>query len=239
MKFHDYFCVSEYTGSAFQVLHKGHPLHEAVQVAGSIHQPTILLADVQRPPGHTMRIDVPLWTPGLTQAGTMVPANGMFAVDLRTPPQVPTMVKISAASPHMHMTTAHEMGHVMDHFLKVKLIGAGHVTAEPELYASERLHVQLQPWWRAVQATRVYQGLHATQLNRIRFGSSPQGLAEDSPAECFACSFAQLVATNSGHSTFIEQLRRLQSAKSPRYWSDVDFKPVGQALQAMFSVIGW
>ncbi|MFC6662565.1 hypothetical protein [Deinococcus multiflagellatus] len=137
------------------------------------------------------------------------------------------------------MTATHELGHVMDHLLKVHLIGPAHVTTEQGLYASEALHSALHPWWTAVQSTAVYQILHATQRNRVRFGEVSRGLTLDSPAECFACSFAQLVATDTQNPTFLAELQILQKARSPRYWSDAEFVPVGDAMRALFTRLGW
>lgn len=235
MQFHHYFQVCEFAGGEVGPLSANHPLRHAVQVAGSLHQPTVLLTEVQRPAGHARPVDVLWWGPGLTSG------NGMFIVDLRTPPQVLTMVKISsgALTQELSMTTAHELGHVMDHLLKVHLIGSGHVTAVGDLYASEARRPELEAWWAAVQASQLYKVLHRTQGFHVHFGSITPGLSDDSPAECFACSFAQLVATDSGDATFRQELGIRQNVRSPRYWPDEAFVPIGAALRNVFNQLGW
>jgi len=241
MTFADYFIACGFEGSAPTVLPDTHPLAAAVRLAGRLHRPTVALADVQRPPGQTGEIPV-LQLPGDVEATSGDKGNGLFQVSCATPPNVPTLVSIAGTTPHLQLTVAHELGHVMDHLLKVHLSGPAHVTTAEELYASQVLRPELEPWWSAVQATGVYQALHHTQGFRGRFDARPSGptpLPLDSPAECFACSFAQLIATDTGDATLQKQLRDAQLVSAPRYWSAEAFGPIGSALRDLFRTLGW
>lgn len=241
MTFAAYFIACGYEGSAPTVLPDTHPLAAAVRLAGRLHRPTVALADVQRPDWQTGEIPV-LQLPGDVEATSGDKGNGLFEVSCATPPQEPTLVYIAGTTPHLQLTVAHELGHVMDHLLKVHLSGPTHVTTAEELYASEVLRPELEPWWSAVQATDVYQALHRTQGFRDHFDGPPSDSAPlrlDSPAECFACSFAQLIATDTGDATLQAQLHDAQEASSPRYWSAEAFGPIGAALRDLFRTLGW
>lgn len=232
--FSDYFHASEFTGEHLAPLATAHPIAIAIAAAGSLHCPDVPFTHIQRPPGHDVPVDVLLWRPGLPGA------NGTFVVHLAQPPSVPTLVRLNPATPTPAMTTAHELGHVMDHLLKVRLIGPSHVSRHQDLFASEALHPLLRPWWQAVTASALYPRLSAAPpAGPVRDSSSTYGLPDNSPSECFACSYAQLVATETRNEPLLQDLRTLQARRTPRYWPDQEFVPIAAALRALFVTLGW
>lgn len=151
-------------------------------------------------------------------------AYGQFA---RTLADQAKFIEVSPRSPWPHMTTAHEIGHFLDH----SGIPGSVTFRSPSNQAAgdwrraarqSRLFHEIEQTWRPI-STR-----HADYLNSDR--------------EMWARSYAQWVALRSGDPAMLAELRRAQQGavtQDRRQWLDDDFEPIGRALDDMFRYLGW
>jgi len=119
------------------------------------------------------------------------------------------------------MTTAHEIGHLIDH----------QVLGTPGEFASVA-SPDLAEFRSAVQATAAVKEINA--LSVWQQGSFLQ------PYELWARAYAQYIAMRSGDPLLIGQLNTIRSGPQPwRQWSAEDFAPVATAIDNLFRTKGW
>jgi SPP1 gp7 family putative phage head morphogenesis protein len=133
-----------------------------------------------------------------------------------------TRIGVRATGPWKHLTTAHEVGHFLDH-QSVDI---------PGVFASEK-SAALAKWRDAVKQSAAYQEIAALsgEKNQNYFLSR---------RECFARSYAQWIATRSGDAAMLAELDRVAASTQPwRQWKSDDFAPIASALDAVFAAKGW
>lgn len=119
------------------------------------------------------------------------------------------------------LTTAHEVGHFLDH----QVLGIRGKFASVE-------SPDLAPFRQAVTASKSYQ-----ELTNIGVGLRGEFLK---PYELWARAYAQYIATKSGDPLLVAQLQKIRSGPQPwRQWSDEDFKPISSAIDDLFKKKGW
>lgn len=137
-------------------------------------------------------------------------------------------IGVSPHGPWPQMTTAHEIGHLLDH----QVLGRRGVFASavaPELAA----------WREAVQGSRAVQMIQASLK-----GSRPVYKAEYflRDREIWARAYAQYVAVRSRDPEMLRQLdliRRRPIVGQFLQWSDADFAPIAAAMDDIFKAKGW
>ncbi len=119
------------------------------------------------------------------------------------------------------LTTAHELGHFLDH----QVLGTGGKwgSANSEALAAFRAAVEGSETVKTIQA--LPESIGAYWLTKH---------------ELWARAYAQYVATRSGDATLLAQLDKARGGLQPwRQWSDADFKPIAEAIDALFREKGW
>ena len=141
------------------------------------------------------------------------------------------------------MSTAHEIGHFLDH----AALGEG------EVYGSDR--EALAEWRQAVrssQAMRRLREMSATDFIEVSFQEATYRYQVDQDyvqylmreRECFARSYAQYIATKSKNKSMLAELAEIRGEKGdmlhyPNQWDDEDFVPILNALDSLFKKRGW
>ncbi|WP_152486474.1 VG15 protein [Nocardiopsis lucentensis] len=171
----------------------------------------------------------------------------------------PYQFRISANSPTPHLTTAHELGHVLDHLV---------LGTNPRLDASTtEVEGILREWRGTVMSTALYRLLDSLDpaergaiigqvvsldgTSRMVRATSDEISYLLSPAELFARSYAQWVTLRSGDDTLIEELEYVQDltigregeqvagyAQIPQQWDDEDFEPLEGVFDRLFDRMG-
>ena len=169
------------------------------------------------------------------------PAVGLFT------PGVRGQITVSNEGPEPGLTLLHEVGHLLDHS-GIELRGGWRTNAPRD--------ARLDDWWRAVEASVLYQRLQKlsgqrTMLIPRGWGTSRDRVEIDQswvtdrlcPRERFACSYAQYVITESKDPALLVELekcrRRYQAKLYPEQWTDDDFVPIGAAVDALFRKLRW
>ncbi len=118
------------------------------------------------------------------------------------------------------LTTAHEVGHFIDH----QALGA------PGSFASVS-HEALADFRAVVEKSAAVQRMREIMPAWADFLK---------PYELWARSYAQFIATRSGNPSLLAQLNRIRNGQqSWRQWSDEDFKPIANAIDTLFRTKGW
>ncbi|HLP01682.1 MAG TPA: hypothetical protein VK163_06625 [Opitutaceae bacterium] len=133
----------------------------------------------------------------------------------------PLQIGIAPSGSWPALTTAHELGHFLDH----QVLGrAGQfASANSPALAAFRDAVEASA---AVQAIR-----ELPETVRAYFLK---------PHELWARAYAQYIATRSGNAMLAGQLDKVRGGMQPwRQWSDADFKPIAEAIDAFFREKGW
>jgi len=172
--------------------------------------------------------------------------EGVYRRDATT--RAPKDIRLSLNASRPELTTVHEIGHFLDN------AGLGN----PQDLASFADPV-LDPWRAAVMNSRAYADLirlhqaaaivvmHPTR-GQIRIPLPRQVLTYLlNPAELFARSYAQYIATKSGDPTLLHQLAAERIwwypmagvVPIPIQWDPADFAPIEAALEAVIRGLGW
>ena len=162
-------------------------------------------------------------------------------------------INAQSRASHKRITTAHEVGHFLDHQ------GLG---SHRGSYAS-RTDPELREWREAMRQSASYKKLQETRGKAIEQEvqariAKAEGLPRPkmltysdakyldyllSEHECFARSYSQYIATRSSNQKFkkelIQQQKQQQYSDSPSMWSDEDFEPIAQAFDELFARKGW
>jgi hypothetical protein len=158
----------------------------------------------------------------------------------------PVEIRISSQGDHPRMTTAHEIGHfIEDRGIPKSQAGARIFSLSPEL----------KDWLDAVTASKAYAELKALRAGgRSVKVAKPDGTSTEyildkryigytlQNDELWARSYAQYIATKSGDPVMLKELENGLKELNPyvhRQWQPDDFKPILEAIDAMFRKLGW
>jgi hypothetical protein len=165
--------------------------------------------------------------------------DAVYETDPRT--NLPKRILVSRRAVEPHLSTAHEIGHVLDHL----------ALGKRGEYASEADHPTLRAWRGAVEHTPTVLGLRqALHSGRVTVLVSRREtrlpiqqkraayLLE--PAELFARSYAQYVAQHHPEHQIAAELKHSRAASGTldnplaEHWDVVEFESVAQALDDLF-----
>jgi hypothetical protein len=126
------------------------------------------------------------------------------------------------------MTTAHEVGHLLD----LEGIGdgecattSGHAGMAAVLEAAEK-----------TEAIKALRRLRGETISVEKKGHLDYLLM---PEEIWARAYAQFIAQRSGFRSLARDLRRATESEAGRQWTAADFKPVADAIQKLMTELGW
>jgi hypothetical protein len=141
----------------------------------------------------------------------------------------------------VHETFVHETGHFLD------LSGIG----TPGKFASYDDPI-LDGWRSAVRSSRAVTQLQDELASGVRRVTMPDGTVREYPvdtkylgyltdnSEVWARSYAQYIATRSGHETLLRGIEEArQGSMYPAQWADDDFEPIALAIDEAFRQMGW
>ena len=143
-------------------------------------------------------------------------------------------LKASGSTPHL--TTAHEIGHLLD----LEAFGTGH-----SIVASS---AEFLDWRNAVGNSAIYTKIQddTNNLASLSYLTAMDELCLEyleylmEPAEWWARSYAQYIAETSANTEMLRQLATLRSdAWQNGQWSRPDFVPVRNAITDIFRLRGW
>ncbi len=144
----------------------------------------------------------------------------------------PVEIAISKSSVNPELTAAHEIGHFMDH-QALWDIGS---------YASVKSPI-LAAWREVIDASAATNALKTALNTHAEYEVRKKAAYYLTNWEQWARSYAQWVATRSNNATMIEQVNKIKMHKHPAYsasqWDDVDFEPIAEAIDAIFTKLGW
>jgi hypothetical protein len=132
---------------------------------------------------------------------------------------------------HKELTAVHELGHFID---DKGLPGRG---------MSSVRHKKLAAWREAAFESESYK-----TLGKLHDQTTDPDLKQHlkylvDPVEVWARSYAQYITQKSGSDRLLQQLDNLRkhqgSDNIPRQWPDADFKNISQAIDNLFTEIGW
>ncbi len=137
-------------------------------------------------------------------------------------------IGVRASGPTKLMTTAHELGHFIDH---QALDVAGQFASVSSLL--------LQGWRAAVLESEPVKLL----LAQLATETSPdllQMLAYlTKPQELWARSYAQYIATRTGDAGILAELSAMRKVDGVRQWSEAQFAPIAREIDLIFKMKGW
>jgi|GEM_PF-1268092 len=157
----------------------------------------------------------------------------------------PIRVEVTQNGPWPRLTTAHEIGHFIDHQ------GLG---TQAGRYAS--LHdAELDEWRKAVDASEPIRKLNSRLGKKTVLRKTPSGTLVTMPIdsqhveyllrrqEIFARSYAQYIATRGNNvkiKTDLETvLQKDRYSLYPRHWDHKDFEKIAEAFDNLFRKRGW
>lgn len=160
-------------------------------------------------------------------------------------------IRVSDKSDTPMMTAAHEMGHFLDHSgdkaALYKLSGTRKFINQPDKFRKAATKV-----WNNIAGSEAIKDLHATVTKPFVELAMPDGnlvrLRPDgryisyllSPVEIWARAYAQYIAVRSGNRSMLAELKRIQGIGGYKtQWSDEDFAPIADAIDELFSEVGW
>lgn len=148
-------------------------------------------------------------------------------------------IEISRQGRHPELSYAHEIGHFLDYAGVPWLDGQ-----KKRDYANDP---HFAGWYKTVKSSRAVAALEDLRSGTGDGAASPKSIEYVNyllkPSELWARAYAQYVATRSGVPLLKEQLERdrgnLQNRYRDRHWSDEDFAPIAEAIDTMFTKLGW
>ncbi len=158
----------------------------------------------------------------------------------------PVRIRIEVDGDHKALTTAHEVGHFLDH----QALGI------PGTFASEANPRVLVSWQNAVDASQTLFQLRAMASTGIATTRQADGTVSIHavdltyvsqlirPREMWARSYAQYIATRSADPSLGLQLasereRHPGMPYYPEHWDDEDFAPIAEAIDELLESKGW
>lgn len=153
-------------------------------------------------------------------------------------------IRIAPGIGEPHFTSAHEIGHLLDH-QAIDKVGK---------YASVRSGI-MSEWRDAVMSSEAVTNLRALSSVRALEALDVSGIMVEIPInkkyvnyllkkeEIWARSYAQYIAANSSDFYLELQLaERINAFKGRVYtsqWNDKDFEPIATAIDTLFRKLGW
>jgi hypothetical protein len=138
-------------------------------------------------------------------------------------------IAVSGDSPWPRMTTAHEIGHLLDFDALGESAGAFASESDPAL----------ADWRAAVDVTAAIKAINKGVVDGKPIYNAAYYLK---PLEIWARSYAQYIAMRSGDAELLKQLnliRDIPGIGTLIQWSDADFARVATAIDKLFSAKGW
>lgn len=168
----------------------------------------------------------------------------------------PVKIGISRKSFAPHLDFAHEIGHFLDHEGIGKGAFASQSIADPFLADAPGLR-GIKPLMDRIKASKAYKQLEGMKQAKPRQVESTLGHVItykpdaryieylQSPQELFARAYSQWVAVRSKDRRLLGDLNQWRGRykglpfEYATQWTDRDFKPIGQAFDALFGALGW
>lgn len=147
-------------------------------------------------------------------------------------------IAISSAGSDPDLTTCHEIGHYID----LWGLGKGQcqfkegmnyhdIEAEKQArYGSEHSE-EMAVLMNAIMGSKTLSAIGSTKGRFYRYLERPR--------ECFARSYAQFIAVESGDKTLIRQLNQQRQERNLTQWTISEFKPIRAAFRDLFKKKGW
>lgn len=198
------------------------PVSDAIEIQPRIHarkEAGEALAAIEQVHGDGKLAKIPLH--GKAAKDTL----GHYASHSRS--GLPIEIAIKGSGKWKRLTTAHEVGHYLDHH------GLGPVAGQ---FESERRSTPAwQRWHAAVSQTptmrQIAGDFRITAKNRAYYLSD---------REVFARGYAQWIAQRSGNPAMLSEVALTRASPLPwRQWPDDEFGPIADAMDAIFAEAGW
>lgn len=167
-------------------------------------------------------------------------------------------IAIDPDGPHIELTTAHEVGHYIDHQALAKAIIRSQGSTDYEKFAgtwaSPQAHDEpaLKRWWQVVTQSKAYQTLDAKRKNPAGhavtvasgYTVEPSPSFIDyllDPSELWARSYSQYVASKSQSRAMLEGVKDARQSKlyAEAQWDEQDFGAITKAIDDLFTALGW
>lgn len=147
-------------------------------------------------------------------------------------------IEIRSDNKHKHLTYVHEIGHFLDH----KGIPSRHMSSTHDPLFDE--------WKKAVASSRAVNSLLdlVDGPDYVANYPIPKSYVANyllTTEELWARSYAQYIATRSGDTVLISQVKKIMDAekRSPiplmKQWDEDDFESIADAIDKMFIQLGW
>lgn len=146
----------------------------------------------------------------------------------------PELIGVKATGPWPQLTTAHEVGHLLD------VSGLSQTGQFVGRFATTSGNVEMLKVLAAAEQTEAIASLRkqlaATKSSAVR-GHLSYLL---SPKEIWARAYAQFIAERGGSAAMSGELASaLEKSQFKIQWETADFKAVGEAIEKMFGKLGW
>jgi len=151
----------------------------------------------------------------------------------------PVEIGILSNGDHILNTTAHEIGHYIDH----QALGKGKWSS-----LMMTMDSGMGKYMTAIENSEAYKALDkAWETGKLvlKGSSMTVGLSRETCAyylsqqELWARAYAQYIANKSGNAAMLKELKKLQSSIIPSQWSDEDFIEIEKAIDELFKERGW
>ena len=132
-------------------------------------------------------------------------------------------LKSTQGGPHPEMTILHEMGHFID------CMGGQRRPGDRWATDATKAGEPLEAWWKAVTASKSFGEIEGIMGSYYR-----------TRHECWARSYAQFIAEESGDATVLSQLAGMRAGVNPwRQWDTADFAPIRETMRRYFVSLNW
>jgi hypothetical protein len=147
-------------------------------------------------------------------------------------------VTVSTQSTMPRMTLVHEIGHVIDDAVAFR------PATHPEYAAWQNAYQRSQAMARMRSLDKGYTQIELNDRMGVHHRPADKKFTSYllQENEIWARSYAQYIATSSNDPAMLAELRKEQSlslTEYPRQWQDEDFKPIAEAMDAIFKSLGW
>jgi hypothetical protein len=161
-------------------------------------------------------------------------AQTTFRQDTPSSKRVPIGIKIDAKCADPELTIAHEVGHVVEATLSKKV----------------EVERQMAEFRKAVSETEAVKRLQKLSTQNVASNSVGKAFRVSTEYvqyllrndELWARAYAQWIATESGDTKMLTQVlavTKKRLAYRDEQWKPDDFKPVAEAMRAIFEKLGW
>lgn len=166
-------------------------------------------------------------------------------------------IKVSTKTPHPMMTTAHEVGHFIDHKGIPLSEGTTGRTGGDGWSVNRSTLPSMKRVKDAIANSQAYKELEALKGKEFEvkytYGDKEytyKTKADEKhirylqdPKEAWARAYSQYVAVKSGNPTMAKELNEMRNTSGKvnytSQWDDDDFKPIEKAIDKMFGELGW